>query len=197
MIKASQHSLIRWMGTSTAAGRILLGLMLVAGTAASVHAQGQLASGTVSGSGSGPYTYSLSFSDGASATSPIGSIWYAWIPGFFYLPGVPTSVSAPPGWTATIVANSIQYAATSPADDITAGSTLSGFGFQAAFSPAQLAAAPNSGLSVAYSGGIELDPGNTFTVEPAVVPEPSTLALLLCGATGLCVVGRRRLLRAA
>jgi len=190
MNKASQYSLIRSLGI-TAVGRILLGGLLVAGTAASVHAQGQLASGTVSGSGSGPYTYSLSFSDGASATSPIGSVWYAWIPGSFYLPGTPTSASAPTGWSATVFNNSVQFVASAPADDITAGSTLSGFTYEASFSPAQLAAAANSGVSVAYSGGLFSDAGNTFTVQ--AVPEPSTLALLVCGATGLCLVGRRRL----
>jgi hypothetical protein len=196
MNKASQYNLIRSLGITTAAGRILLGLMLVAGTAASVHAQGQLASGAVSGSGSGPYTYTLSFSDGASATSPIGSVWYAWTPGLFYLPGVPTSASAPAGWTANLVgtANSIQFTANSPANDITAGSTVSGFSYTAAFTPAELAAAPNSGLSVSYPGGLFVG-GVNFTVQ--AVPEPSTLALFVCGATGLCLVGRRRLLRAA
>jgi hypothetical protein len=193
MKNALQSNLIRPTGITTAAGKILLGLMLVAGTATSVKAQGQIASGTISGSGSGPYTYSLSFSDAAPSTSPIGSVWYAWIPGFFYLPGTPTSASAPAGWTATVFANSVQFVASSPANDITAGSTLSGFSYQANFSPAQLTAAPNSGLSVAYSGGLFSDAGFTFTVQPAVVPEPSTLMLLICGATGLCLVGRRRL----
>jgi hypothetical protein len=188
-----QSNLIRPAGITTAAGKILLGLMLVAGTATSVQAQGQIASGTISGSGSGPYTYSLSFSDAASSTSPIGSVWYAWIPGFFYLPGTPTSASAPAGWTATVFSDSVQFVANSPANDILVGSTLSGFSYQASFSPAQLAAAPNSELSVAYSGGLFSDAGFTFTVQPAVVPEPSTLVLLVCGAAGLCLVGRRRL----
>jgi hypothetical protein len=190
MKNALQSKLIRSRGI-TAAGRILLGSMLVVGTATSVHAQGLIASGTVSGSGSGPYTYDLSFSDAGNSLSPVGSVWYAWVPGAFYLPGVPTSASAPAGWTATVVGNSIQFVATSPANDITAGSTLSGFTYEAAFSPAQLAAAANSGLSVAYSGGIESGASSVFTVE--TVPEPSTLALLICGATGLCLLGRRRL----
>src|ERR1035438_9639397 len=95
-----QSKLIQSPGI-TAAGRILLGLMLVSGTATSVHAQGQIASGTISGSGSGPYTYNLSFSNAPSATSPVGSVWYAWIPLHFYLPGPPTSPAAPSGWTAT------------------------------------------------------------------------------------------------
>ena len=188
-----QSSLNQSTGIAAAAGRILLGLILLAGTAASVNAQGQIASGTISASGSGPFTYDLSFSDAPTSTSPIGSVWYAWVPGFFYLPGVPTSASAPAGWTATISGASVQFTANSPANYITAGSSLSGFSYQAAFSPAQLAAAANSGRSDAYSAGLFSDAGNIFTVQVATVPEPSTLALLLCGTTGLCLAGRRRL----
>jgi len=62
--------------------------------------------------------------------------------------------------------------------------------YQASFSPSQLAAAANSGLSVAYSAGIQSDSGNTFTVQQAT-PEPSTLMLLVSGLTGLGVVSRR------
>src|ERR1035441_8404443 len=193
MKNALQSNLIQTRGITAAGGVMLLGLMLVAGTATSIHAQGQIASGTISGSGSGPYTYSLTFSDAGNSTSPIGSVWYAWIPGFFYLPGIPTSASAPAGWTANLsgTANSVQFTANSPANDIPVGGTLSGFGYQAAFSPAQLAAAPNSGRSVAYSGGLFSDAGYTFTVQIVVVPEPSMLTLVICGATGLCLVGRR------
>src|SRR5450755_1956740 len=97
----------------TAATRILLGFGLAAGTANFVHAQGQIASGTISGTGTGPYLYTLTFSDAAGATSPIGSVWYAWIPGQFYLPGTPSGAFAPAGWTATIAANSVQYVADS------------------------------------------------------------------------------------
>lgn len=160
----SQSTLTRLTGPVTTAGSIFLGLVLVAGSATSVHAQGQIASGLISSSGSGPYSYSLTFDNAPDATSPIGSVWYAWVPGLLYLPGTPTSASAPAGWTATIFGNSVQFVATSAADDIAAGSSLSGFSYQAAFSPAQLEAAPNSGVSVAYSGGLFSDSGNTFTV---------------------------------
>jgi hypothetical protein len=176
---------------ATATTRILLGSVLAFGTATLVHAQGQIASGTISGSGSGPYTYDLTFSDGASATSPIGSVWYSWVPGLFFLPGTPTGASAPAGWSATIVANSIQYVANSPADDIAAGQTLSGFSYQATFSPTELAATANSEKSVAYSGGLFSDGGNTFFVQP--VPEPSGQLLLLSGMAILWLVRRSKL----
>jgi hypothetical protein len=174
--------------TNTAT-RILLGFVLTFGTVTFVHAQGQIASGTIGNSGSGPYVYSLTFSDAAGATSPVGSVWYSWIPGQFYLPGVPTGATAPVGWTATVLSDSVQFVANSPANDITAGQSLSGFSYQATFSPAQLAAAPNSGVSVAYSGGFFSDVGNTFTVQP--VPEPSEQMLLLLGAISLWLIRRK------
>ncbi len=153
------------------------------------RAQGEIGSGTIVGSGSGPYSYSLSFSDAAAATSPIGSVWYAWVPGSFFLPGTPTSVSAPAGWSATISGNSVQYVASSSANYIAPGASLAGFGYQANFSPAQLAAAPNSGESVAYSAGLFSDGGNTFVVQ--VVPEPGPATLLLV-ALGLWLVHRQQ-----
>ena len=166
--------------------------MLSLGIAVSAHGQGEIASGTVSGAGSGPYTYGLSFSDAAGATSPIGSVWYAWVPGSFYLPSNPIGASAPSGWTANLsgTANSVQWTANSSANYIQPGATLSGFGYTANFSPAQLIAAPNSGRSVAYSAGLFSDGGNTFVVQ--YVPEPSTLGLLLAGGVGLGVARRRR-----
>jgi len=179
----------------------ILTLIIAAGAASLALGQGEIASGTISGSGTGPYTYGLTFSDAAGATSPIGSVWYSWVPGQFFLPADPTSASAPAGWTASIVNNSIQFVATSSAFDILAGQSLSGFDYQATFSPAQLAAAPNSGESVAYSAGLFSDGeganGDTFVVSVAPTPEPSSVALLASSVAGLCLLGRRKLSVAA
>jgi F0F1-type ATP synthase membrane subunit c/vacuolar-type H+-ATPase subunit K len=168
-----------------------LNLLVGLGTASTAYAQGEIASGTISGAGSGPYVYGLTFRDGSGATSTIGSVWYSWVPGFFYLPGTPTSASAPAGWTANISSDSVQYTANSPANYIQPGQSLSGFGYQAAFSPSQLAAAPNSGESVAYSGGLFSDGGDTFTVQ--AVPEPSAMAFVGTSVLGLALAGRRKL----
>jgi hypothetical protein len=176
-------------------GAIAVWLLTAGATSAS--AQGQVASGIISSLGAGPYTYNLSFTDAANATSPIGSVWYGWVPGGFFLPSMPTSASGPAGWTATISGNSIQFVANSPANDIAAGQTLSGFSYHATFSPSQLAAAPNGGLSVAYSGGLFSDTGNTFNVQSAPVPEPTPVTLLGVGVLLLVarqtnVLGTRR-----
>jgi hypothetical protein len=175
------------------ANGVLLGFALAFGTTHFVHAQGELASGDIASSGSNPFTYDLSFSNGAGATSPIGSVWYAWVPGQFYLPGTPTSASAPAGWTATVFGNSVQYLANSSANDIAPGQTLSGFSYQATFTPGQLAAAPNSGVSVAYSSVFFSDAGNTFTVN--AVPEPAAPLLLSLGAATCWLMRRRSLLK--
>jgi hypothetical protein len=189
MNDASHSTRPRLATPAVSAKTVLLTLLLAVGTAASVLAQGELGSGTVSGSGSGPYSYSLSFSDLGTATSPIGSIWYAWVPGQFYLPSVPTGASAPSGWTAAISSKSIQFTANSSANYIQPGATLSGFSYTATFSPATLATTPNSGTSVAYSAGLFSDGGNTFTV--SIVPEPSTLALLVGGVAAWGLARRR------
>lgn len=171
--------------------KMCLTLLAILGTASAAFAQGQIASGTIIGAGSGPFSYSLTFSDGASATSPIGSVWYSWIPGFFYLPSSPTGASAPTGWTATVSGNSVQYVASSSLYDIQPGQSLSGFGYTATFSPAQLAAAPNSGESVAYAAGLFSDAGDTFNVQ--AVPEPSSMSFLGAGLLALAFAGRRNL----
>jgi len=178
-----------------AAIKILSGFVLLFGSATFVNAQGQIPSGTISNSGSGPFVYNLMFSDAAGASSSIGSVWYSWVPGEFYLPGTPTSASAPSGWTATVFANSVQFVASAPLYDIGPGQSLSGFSYQAAFTPAQLAAAPNSAVSVAYSGGLFSDPGSTFSVQSAAVPEPSAAMLLFLGAGTFWLWRRGKLLR--
>lgn len=175
--------------------KMCLTLLAILGTASAAFAQGQIASGTITGAGSGPFSYSLTFSDGASATSPIGSVWYSWIPGQFFLPGTPTGTSAPTGWTATISSTSIQYVASSSIYDIQPGQSLSGFGYTATFSPAQLAAAPNSGESDAYSAGLFSDAGNIFTVQ--AVPEPSSLGFLGVGVLGLALASRGKMRKLA
>jgi len=163
-------------------------MALALGGSLSLQAQTINASGQVSGvlSSPGVYHYTLTISEGLGTTTPIGSIWYAWVPGAFYLPSAPTSASGPAGWTANIFANSIQFSANSTASDIAPGTSRT-FDYFASFSPAQLAAAPNSGVSFAYAGAVDASsPSELFTVQ--LVPEPSIAAF---GLLGLFLIRRR------
>lgn len=171
--------------------RIFLGVLL-AGACAGTALAGNIPSGTVSSSGSGPYLYDLTFSDSASATSPVGSVWYGWVPPTYdYLPGTPTSASAPIGWAATISGASIEFYASSSAYYIQPGHSLSGFSYTASFSPSTLASDPYAPYSYAYMGGIETDAGTFFSVT-TVVPEPSEVALIGMSALGLGIARWRR-----
>jgi len=188
-------------GFITTAGKLFLGLLLAAGLAGSAAAQSILASGQLSAvaGGGGTWDYTMIISDASGATSPIGSFWYAWIPGQFYLPTAPSSVQVPTGWTYGIVtagASSIQFSASSSAYDINPGSSLT-FGFVSTDTPTTLAgnAVPTYpttpiGTTVAYAAGFFSSPSETFVVQS--VPEPSSLALVLAGAFGLWVTGWRR-----
>jgi hypothetical protein len=191
------------VGFTIAVGKLFLGLLLAAGTAGSVQAQNILASGQLSAvaGGGGTWDYTMIISDSPSATSAIGSFWYAWIPGQFYLPTSPSSASGPTGWTANIVpsggASSIQFVASSSSYDINPGSSMT-FQFVSTDTPATLAgdAAPTYpttpiGTTVAYGAGLFSSPSETFVVNS--VPEPSTLALAVAGCFGLWVwvAGRR------
>ena len=56
---------------------------------------------TDTASGGGLYNYSILLQN--TGTTAIGTFWYAWIPGQFYLPGTPTNIQPPPGWFYSIV----------------------------------------------------------------------------------------------
>ena len=172
--------------------------LALAGASLKVQAQSIIASGDLTGTAAGPdYDYSLTVSDSGAATSPIGSFWFGWVPGEFFLATDPTSASAPTGWSATVVNNSIQFLASSSTYDIAPGGSLSGFGFTSADTPATMAGdAVAAGYpttpvttTVAYGAGFFSSPSDTFVV--TVVPEPSSLALLLAGPLYWFAIRRR------
>jgi hypothetical protein len=163
------------------------------------------ATGTISAAaaGGGSYDYTITLHNSASSTASIEGLWYAWIPGAFYLPSAPTSLAfpLPPGWTANAVTvapneSSIQFSTSLAIYALAPGSSYS-FTYASMDTPAQEfgnattypPGTPPVGTSVAYQGGFLVSPSDTFVVTPA--PEPSTIALLAAGSLGLLLAVRR------
>jgi len=183
---------------------MLLGLWLAAGAAGT--AQAQTASGQITLLG-GSHNYSMVVSDSSSASSPIGSFWFGWIPGEFYLPNPLTSVGLPTGWSdnsqGSAGAESMQFIASSSADYIAPGTSKT-FTFSSADSPAVLASDTANysdhnpiTTTVAYPAELFSSGGDTFSFSVVAVPEPSACALGGPIAVGLIASGWRRMRPAA
>jgi hypothetical protein len=95
------------------------------------------------------FQYTLTLDDVGPTT--IGGLWIAWAPGFFFLPHAPTVSSAPAGWTATQFGNSVQFAASSTADYVQSGGTLTGFSFTVPDPPSVVLAPGAPGTAVLTS----------------------------------------------
>lgn len=132
-----------------------------------------------------------------TGTTTIGTFWFAWIPGQFYLSAVPTTITSPAGWTGSVVGNasgsSIRWQASSAASYIPAGGNLSGFGFNSTNNPAFMSGNavnfPSTPVTTSffYIGAAFGDAG--FRTVVSVVPTPtSAVALLLVPA----LAARRR-----
>jgi len=162
-------------------------------TGSVAFAQGEMATGTVSGILSGgSYDYTITL-DNISGSVPIGGFWYSWTPTispFFYLPSVPTSSSAPTGWSSFVDGNSIQFGANTPGNALAPGNSIE-FHYVASFSPSQLTG--DAGYSYVYSGGIEGDPGAFVNVVTVPAPEPSSRVLLTIASFGLVFASHRQL----
>lgn len=156
------------------------------------------ASATISSQqlGDGSFQYSLSLTN--TGTTPIGTYWFGWIPGYDLLPDAPTSVSSPAGWTGGQAGDyygvgSVQWVTTS--SPLQPGHTLTGFEFTSPDSPTDLNGT-SFGLPVknsyVYIGAPETDPGFLFQAQTVSAPEPASLFSLATGAATLLVLRRRR-----
>lgn len=161
------------------------------------------ASETITAKQAGPNSWNYSMSLTNTGTTTIGSYWFAWLPGYDFLPSAPTSLSAPAGWTVTTPQDgfiqpywSIQWV--SPTTPLQPGQTLSGFNFTSPDSPAVVGGPSYLGsiypvsFAYAYIGAPELDLGTSFSAPvTTVTPEPATLSMLL-GLPAVMLVRRRR-----
>lgn len=156
------------------------------------------ASATLTSQQLGPnsYEYDLTLTD--TGSTPIGTFWFAWIPGYDLLRSSPTSISSPPGWTGSaqheaIGVDSVQWV--NSASPLQPGHSLTGFKFDSPDTPAKISGVSSFfGLPVeesyVYIGAPETDPG--FALRAAtIVPEPASL-VLLAGPAALLLRRNRR-----
>lgn len=163
-------------------------------------------SGQITSISGGPdFTYAMTLSNASAATEPIGTFWFAWVPGEDFLPTAPLSETAPTGWTVNAITHggssdgyAIRWEATSAASDIPIGGSLSGFSFTTADSPA--AVEGNSPFypttpvltSFAYDAGPFSDAGTQFQVQSSAVPEPAALTIMALPTLWLLRRSRRQ-----
>jgi hypothetical protein len=132
------------------------------------------------------FNYTITLTNEASSTSPVGTFWYAWtaVPFDDFLATNPISVASPSGWH-DVITNvgsrdgfAIEYIANSPASYVQPGSSLN-FQFTSADTPASVNGNsvfyPNIpvGTSIVYPAGPFSDAGHLFVVTSATTPPPN------------------------
>ena len=135
------------------------------------------------------WQYDLTLTD--TGTTPVGTFWFAWVPGENFMTTAPSSTASPSGWTAKTTHGgatdgyAVQWVA-GASSRLAPGASLTGFSFDSSMSPEQLmgdsafySTTPVTTTFV-YSGAPFSDAG--FKFEVSAVPEPSSLALLAAGA---------------
>ncbi len=172
----------------------------------SIASGAEMATATISGTqiGVGSFQYDLTLNN--TGTTTLGTFWFSWIPFDNFMPVSPTNITAPTGWQDIVTHGgpsngfAIQWTAITPANNLAAGSSATGFMFDSSLTMAQLqspaAGNPSDPVSTAfvYGGAPFSDAGFQLTVTSAATatPEPSNILL---GALGLAALLVRRTLR--
>ena len=145
------------------------------------------------------WQYDLTLTD--TGTTPVGTFWFAWVPGENFLTTPASGIDSPAGWTAKTThagptdGYAIQWVAGASAA-LAPGASLGGFSFDSTMSPEQMMGSsafyPTTPVTTAfvYGGAPFSDSG--FKFEVSAVPEPSSLALLGLGALAVGVALRRQ-----
>jgi hypothetical protein len=153
------------------------------------------ATSTIQSTQLGPNAWEYALTLTNTGTTPIGTFWYGWIPGYDLLPTAPTQIKSPTGWSGKNAADFYGVASaqwvnlTSP---LQPGQSLSGFAFDTSDPPSAIGGNSLYGYPVNYSyvyiGVPQTDPG-ALLVPTTVTPEPAGLAALALAGV---VLGRRR-----
>ena len=92
----------------------------------------------------GDFDYSITLTNSSASPNPIGTFWFAWVPGEDFMPTKPINITAPTGWVEKVTNGggsdgfAIQFIDTT-GPLLAPGSSLSGFGFTSASTSGQLA----------------------------------------------------------
>lgn len=155
------------------------------------HAQGTPdVNATLSGVQVGStYDYTLQVNNAADSEA-IGTFWYAWVPGAFYMSTDPGSITPASGWTDSVQTGapngySIEFNTTTA---LQPGNSAI-FTFSSSESPATLQG-EDANDSYVYSGSTAFT-GDGEQVTVVAVPEPSSIALMLTGLTGTWFARRK------
>jgi hypothetical protein len=148
----------------------------------------------------GGFQYDISVTNTSTDGSTIGTLWFAWIPGDFYMEATPTDPGNSAGWQNNIIAGggeSIQWQAGSNSLLLAPGGTDQ-FTFDSTEPISQLEGLSTEGnkltetTSFLYSGDVAFAGTGVQIVIPAAVPEPATLGMLALSGGALLLRRRRR-----
>jgi len=153
----------------------------ISGQAQNVNVTGTL---TDVAAGGGVFNYTLTLHN--AGPEAVTSLWFGWTVGNFDVAN-PTNVGNLQGWSSSPDGDSIQYGGTAGTEIPAGGHGI--FTFSSTSTPAQFQAG-TAGPSVAYGVnaeqfGIFNTTPDSLQFTPTVVPEPSTLGLVVIGSLGV------------